>query len=1363
MATPLSLAELVGRHAALEALREQIRRLARVPEGDRLPAVLVLGETGTGKGLVAGLLHRSSRRAAGPFIDVNCAAIPDALLESELFGFERGTFTDARAPKPGLVEAAHRGTLFLDEVGDLPDALQVKLLTAIESRQIRRLGSTQSQAVDAWIVAATSIDLTAAMHAGRFRRELYYRLSTVVLQLPPLRTLGRDIGDIANHLLSRATRAHGVADRRLSDDAYAALLAYPWPGNVRELANVLERIVLLDDSPVITASMLALPAAEGGAQNGPSALLSLTAHRAEERQRLVDALNAARGNITRAAARLGVHRNTLRYHLAKHDLIPRDVAPEVPTEPVDAVNGPPAATSAGGKWIRWEHRLVAVLGATLAASVAANAIDLAPVMTDLIELATSFGARIEQLATSELVAVFGIDSMEDAARRAVLAAQAMLQSLLRLDDTPHVRFAVHVGSYLVARAGPVIGLDAHARREATDIVNGLLQQARSDEIVVDAAAARLLDHRFAMEPVGGGSMVPARIVGRERSRFDLGGRPLSPLVDRAADLERLDELARAILGGHGQILGVVGQPGVGKSRLVFELTHSVGVAHWLVLEGGAVPYGTATSYLPIIGLLRSYFHITDQDTQRDIRERVTGKLLTLDRTLEPALPAIFALLDVPVDDPRWQRLDPARRRERTLDAVRRVLLREAKDRPLLVIIEDLHWVDTETQAFLDDFVERVPAAPVLLLVTYRPEYRHAWAARTSYTELRIEPLAPAATGELLDALLGRDASLDRLKLLLGEATERNPLFIEESVRTLIESQALLGAAGDFRLVQPIDAIRVPATVQALLAARIDRLADDDKRLLETAAVIGQDVPLALLRRLTGDDEPTLGERLRRLESGEFLFETGAAPDIQYAFKHTLTHEVAYDSVAVDRRRALHVRIVGALEALHRDRLGEQIEWLAHHAVRAELPDKAVHYLRQAALKAAARSALTEARTWFEQALSMLELRAESQISLGDGFDIRLELRPVLNLLGEARENLERLREAELLAERLDDDERRSRVWAVLAGHLALTGDLESALTTGRRAIQIAVSRSDLRLRLPATSTVAQAHYYRGDYARAVDLAIENLATSPAEWSHEHFGQSAAVSVGDRFWIVQGLAYLGRFVEAAEYDARAHEHMGTTSHAFAIGQVHLAGATLHLVKGEWANARSLLERGLTVVRAGSVANHLGRMLASSAWVLAELEETDEAVDRLREGEALIQRLAAKGLIGHLAWSFPLLGRACLRLGRVDAARRLAERTIESAQGYHGFVAQAWHLLGDVARQSDALRPHKTAAEHYRTALALAEPRGMRPLVAHCHLGLGQLYHRVDRSQDAQTHVAEAARMYREMGMTFWLERAVLSSV
>src|SRR5262249_14688428 len=231
------------------------------------------------------------------------------------------------------------------------------------------------------------------------------------------------------------------------------------------------------------------------------------------------------------------------------------------------------------------------------------------------------------------------------------------------------------------------------------------------------------------------------------------------------------------------------------------------------LESGSVSYGKATPYLPLIDLLKAYFKITDRDDQREIREKVTGKLLTLDKALEATLPAFLTLLDVAVDDERWQNLDPPQRRKYTLDAVKRLLLRESQVQPLLVVIEDLHWIDSETQALLDSLVESLPTARLLLLVNYRPEYQHGWGSKTYYTQLRIDPLPPESASELLQALLGEDTNLDRLKQLLIERTEGNPFFIEESVRTLVETKLLAGERGSYRLAQPVESTQMPVTVQ----------------------------------------------------------------------------------------------------------------------------------------------------------------------------------------------------------------------------------------------------------------------------------------------------------------------------------------------------------------------------------------------------------------------------------------------------------------------------------------------------------------------------------------------------------------------
>jgi predicted ATPase len=397
-------------------------------------------------------------------------------------------------------------------------------------------------------------------------------------------------------------------------------------------------------------------------------------------------------------------------------------------------------------------------------------------------------------------------------------------------------------------------------------------------------------------------------------------------------------------------VAVVGEPGVGKSRLLWEFTHSPHVDGWLVLHAGAVPYGKTTSYLPVIEMLKIYCGIGDRDDPRTIREKVTGKVLARDRGAEFALPALLTLLDLPGEDPKWEALDPAGRRRRTLDALKRLLIRESQVLPLVLVFEDLHWIDGETQAILDVLIGGLGAARLLLVVNYRPEYQHTWGSKTYYVQLRLETLPAERTGELLDTLLGVEPGLAPLKQLLVK--RGNPFFLEETVRTLVETRALVGERGRYHATHPIQATQIPPTVQAMLADRIDRLAPADKRLLQVASVVGKEVPFALPRSRMVTASFRRG--LDHLQAAEFLNETGLFPDLEYGFKHALTHEVTYSGLLHDRRQELHARIVGAIETLHGDRLGGKIEQLAHHAVRGELREKAMHYLRQAGNKAAAR-------------------------------------------------------------------------------------------------------------------------------------------------------------------------------------------------------------------------------------------------------------------------------------------------------------------------------------------------------------------------------------------------------------------------
>jgi class 3 adenylate cyclase/tetratricopeptide (TPR) repeat protein len=998
---------------------------------------------------------------------------------------------------------------------------------------------------------------------------------------------------------------------------------------------------------------------------------------------------------------------------------------------------------------------------------------LDPVLERMMEAVHRYEGTVNQVMGDGIMALFGAPlAHEDHAVRACYAALRMQESVKKYAEQVRrshaavvkIRVGLNSGEVVVRSIGSDLHMDYTAVGQTTHLAARMEQIADPGAIVITPATLALAEGYVEVKSLGPvpvkGLADPVEVyevtgAGPARTRLQAAaGRGLTRFVGRDAELEQLRRAQQLAGDGHGQVAAVVGEAGVGKSRLVYELTHSHRLQGWLVLEAASVSYGKATSYLPVIDLLKGYFKIQDRDDLREIREKVTGKLLTLDRALEPTLPALLALLDVPVDDASWQTLDPGQRRQLTLDGVKRLLLREAREQPLLLIFEDLHWIDSETQALLDGLVDSLGSARLLLLVNYRPEYQHAWGSKTFYSQMRLDALPAESAGELLEALLGEDPGLAPLKQLL--VRRGNPFFLEETIRTLVETKALDGPPGRYRLTQPVQAIQVPPTVQAILAARIDRLSPEDKRLLQVASVVGKDVPFALLQSIADLPDEALRLRLDHLQAAEFLYETGLYPDLEYSFTHALTYEVTYGGLLQERRRELHARIVDAIETLHRDRLGEQIERLAHHAVRGELREKAVHYLRQAGLKAAARSALQDALASFEQALGVLKAVPESQSTLEQAFEICLELRPVLIQLGEVRQVLERLREAETLAERLNDDRRRGRVCAFMANVQSLLGEHDEAVASGTCALEIARGLGDLELRILTTSFLEQVHNFRGEYERAVELATDNLAALPADRVYEHFVNAIPASVFNRVFLVSSLAQLGRFAEAAEHEAEAIRLAEPTQHAFTIGQAHSAAGNLRLLKGDWAKACSLIEQGLAVARAGNVIRLLPVMVPSSAWVLAQLGEATEALSRVREGEQVLERLAARGLV-ILGWAYHALGRACLLLGRLDEARRLGDRAVEFSPRQPGFAAHALHLLGDIATHPDRFDAESGEA-HYRKALALAEPRGMRPLVAHCHLGLDKLYRRTGKRQQAQEHLTIATTMYREMDMRFWLEQA-----
>ena len=530
---------------------------------------------------------------------------------------------------------------------------------------------------------------------------------------------------------------------------------------------------------------------------------------------------------------------------------------------------------------------------------------------------------------------------------------------------------------------------------------------------------------------------------------------------------------------------------------------------------------------------------------------------------------------------QWRDLDPPQRRQRTLDAVKRLLLRESQAQPLLLVFEDLHWIDSETQALLDNLVESVPTARLLLLVNYRPEYQHGWGNKTYYTQLRIDPLPPESAEEFLRDLLGDDIALQPFKRRLVEQTEGNPFFLEEIVRTLVETKVLTGARGAYRLTKALEEIQVPATVQAVLAARIDRLPTEEKRLLQSAAVIGERVPFTLLQAVVETSEEELRRGLTHLQAAEFLYETSLFPELEYTFKHGLTYQVAYNSLLHERRRALHAQLVGAIERLYADRMTEQVEHLAHHAFRGEVWEKAVIYLRQAGKKAAGRSADREAAAYFEQALEVLTHVPLNRAIRELGVDLRLELRPSLLTLGEQKRIVEHLSQAESLAEELGDKWRIGRVLADMGAYFSREGEHERAVNVGERALAIATEMGDFAFQFIAQDRLGRAYYSLGDFRRNIDLCKRSMSLLEGKPIGERFGMATVASVVTRIRLALSLAELGDVANGIAQGEEVVRLAETIGQPFSLVGAYLMLSHIYVVKGELEKATLLAERSLDI--------------------------------------------------------------------------------------------------------------------------------------------------------------------------------------
>jgi tetratricopeptide (TPR) repeat protein len=556
----------------------------------------------------------------------------------------------------------------------------------------------------------------------------------------------------------------------------------------------------------------------------------------------------------------------------------------------------------------------------------------------------------------------------------------------------------------------------------------------------------------------------------------------------------------------------------------------------------------------------------------------------------------------------------------------------------------------------------------------------------------------------------------------------------------------------------VTAIQVAPTVQAVLAARIDRLSTEEKQLLQSAAVIGKDVPFVLLRAIVERPDDELRRSLARIQAAEFLYETSLFPDSEFTFKHALTHDVAYGSLLQDRRRSLHARIVDAIETAYPDRLAEHAERLAHHALRGEAWEKGLMYLRQAGAKAIGRCAGRQAVVYLDQALVALRCLPESRETIEQAIDIRLDLRNAHMVLGEHDQMVEHISAAEPLATELDDRSRLARVLAYMSSNFFIARDHQRAIDAAERGLAAAAGLDDFRLDAELNFRLAQIHQALGNHPRAVELMRRNIEILTGDRAYRAFTGPNLTAVTSHAFLGRWLGELGRFSEAIVLGeegvriAEAIEHLNSLVVALCLlGEVHLR-------RGDLGAAIPVLERDVRLCQAAE-------LLTMYAWAAPCLAVAYALSGRVSEALPLLEQAVEHGAkgTGDLAWQMGVTGEGYLLAGDIENATRFADRSLKLSRDARerGSEAQALRLLGEIASRRDP--PEVARAEdHYQRALALADELSLRPLLAHCHLGLGALHRRTGKREQTREHITTARTMFGEMEMLYWRERAEMAT-
>ena len=986
-----------------------------------------------------------------------------------------------------------------------------------------------------------------------------------------------------------------------------------------------------------------------------------------------------------------------------------------------------------------------------------------------------YEGTINQFTGDGVMALFGAPvAHEDNAQRACYAALAIQRAMeeygkkIRNDRGMEfkMRIGLNSGLVVVGSIGDNLRMDYTAVGDTTNLAARMESMAMPGSIMVSKITYKIAKDFFEFTSLG-----EVAIKGKEEPQetFELikagevdtrigasVAKGLTKFVGRKNSMAALMEVWDKARSGSGQVVAIVGEAGVGKSRLLLEMKYKLPQGETVYLEGRCLHFGGAMAYLPVLDILRSYFEIKEGDREFVIKKKMEEKILELDETLKDILPPFQELLSLKVDDEAFIKLEPKDKRERTFEAIRDLMIRVSQDTPLVLAVEDLHWIDKTSEDFLDYLIGWLANSRILLILLYRPEYTHQWGSKSYYHKIGLGQLGAESSGKLVQSILeGGEVVPELRELVLGRAGG-NPLFVEELTHNLIENGSIQRKDHRYILNREVSEIDVPDTIQGIIAARIDRVEESLKRIMQVASVIGREFAFRLLQSIMGMKEE-LKSQLLNLQGLEFIYEKSLFPELEYIFKHALTQEVAYNSLLLKKRKEIHEKIGKAMEELYPERMEEFYEILAYHYARSDNHDKAYHYLKLSGNKATDKHSSWEAIRFYKEAIDILDRLPSTEAYKKEKLKIIHQTTFPMLHLGYPEDFFPLLEEGERLSNTLEDKRSLAMVHGRIGSYYAYIGKPLIGIEYAEKAFDEAQEIQDIELMAPLAFELVTPYFGAGEFIKVVDIASKVLRLiEKTRRESDYFGKDMNVYSALCGRCGGSLGWLGNFEEGQIFLEKGALNALKLGDLRALALIELYYGHLFLFKGDWTHAKAHYQKCIKHSEELNWPMLLGLAWSALGYARTFLKDPYTALKCIEKG-LKIQNDA--GIEWWLPIHYWMLSVTHFDMGNIVDARRYIEKALILSEKNNEKSSEGISLVwfGRILAKADSSGRDKAKANIQKGVKILSD-LNLKPFYSLGYLFIGEICTDAGEKKEAMENLKKAEEMFLDMGMDYWLAKA-----